>query len=391
MARVTMAVFAIASLAAEAAVADDGGPPTAEPTAPPVAEPLLPPVTESAPEASSEPVPLRWIDRVTLSGGVDGYVALPLRGGLREPSALRAFDAVNGSFTLAYAELAVAVAPAPAGLRLDLGFGPVADLSSLEVTTDPGPPPTTTTGASEVMKHVQQAYVSLELPGPRSVVVDAGRFVTSAGAEVIEAKDDWLYSRSLLFGYAIPFAHNGVRITAAMSARLSLQAMLVNGWDVAADPNDAKTIGASVLYARSPTGLAAAVNVLAGKETAAVRVLVDIVIGTRATRGLAWNLNLDAGRDGDAAWYGASAMVRHVGRRVTLVARVEHFEDPGGVRTGVAGGTAISETTAGIAIPIGGAAEVRLEGRVDQAAATLFAGGTESTQATVTAAALAWF
>ena len=215
MGRVTMAVFAIASLAAEAAVADDEGPPTAEPTAPPVAEPLLPPVTESAPEASSEPVPLRWIDRVTLSGGVDGYVALPLRGGLREPSALRAFDAVNGSFTLAYAELAVAVAPAPAGLRLDLGFGPVADLSSLEVTTDPGPPPTTTTGASEVMKHVQQAYVSLELPGPRSVVVDAGRFVTSAGAEVIEAKDDWLYSRSLLFGYAIPFAHNGVRITAA--------------------------------------------------------------------------------------------------------------------------------------------------------------------------------
>jgi hypothetical protein len=50
-----------------------------------------------------------------------------------------------------------------------------------------------------------QAYVSVKLPA--DVVLDAGKFVTNAGAEVIEAKDNWLYSRSLLFGFAVPFTH----------------------------------------------------------------------------------------------------------------------------------------------------------------------------------------
>jgi len=35
--------------------------------------------------------------------------------------------------------------------------------------------------------------------------MDLGKFVTSAGAEVIEAKDNWNYSRSLLFVNAIPY------------------------------------------------------------------------------------------------------------------------------------------------------------------------------------------
>ena len=37
--------------------------------------------------------------------------------------------------------------------------------------------------------------------------MDFGKFVTSAGAEVIEAKDNWNYSRSLLFVNAIPYLH----------------------------------------------------------------------------------------------------------------------------------------------------------------------------------------
>ena len=39
--------------------------------------------------------------------------------------------------------------------------------------------------------------------------MDFGKFVTSAGAEVIESKDNWNYSRSLLFAYAIPYWHFG--------------------------------------------------------------------------------------------------------------------------------------------------------------------------------------
>ena len=322
-----------------------------------------------------------WHDRLTLAGLVDAYVAISLCGELDRPSALRTFDGASSSFTLAYAELAVAMAPAPAGLRLDLGFGPVADLSSLEPAGDPP-----VVGPSEVMKHVQQAYASLAVPGT-AVVVDAGRFVTPVGAEYIEAKDDWLYSRSLLFGYAIPFAHTGVRITAPLSARLTVQAMVVNGWDLAADDNRAKTVGASVSY--GGTGASAALNVLAGEEGDEGRVLVDAIVGLR-TSSLAWSLNVDAARSGDTTWYGAATMARWaIGRHLALAARAERFVDPDGVRTGVAGGVTVSEATAGVALRVGDGAEVRLEGRVDHATAPVFADGT--TQATLTAAALAWF
>ena len=47
----------------------------------------------------------------------------------------------------------------------------------------------------------------------KSLQVDAGKFVTHMGFEVIESKDNWNYSRGLLFQFAIPYFHTGVRVT----------------------------------------------------------------------------------------------------------------------------------------------------------------------------------
>jgi Putative beta-barrel porin-2, OmpL-like. bbp2 len=350
---------------------------------------LAPAVPEAAP---AQPPTPRWSDRITMSGLVDAFISVPFQGDFGDSNALRVFDGKNGSFTLGYAELAVAMAPEPAGFRIDLGFGPVADLTSLETFTDPGPPPVTITGSSEVWKHVQQAYASWKLPGSTAIIVDVGKFVTSTGAEVIEAKDNWLYSRSILFGYAIPFTHTGVRATAALSDKLSVQGMVVNGWDVGVDNNNAKTGGASVLYADSAAGLTGAVNVLVGKEASDVRMLADVVVGKRVSEALSINLNLDFGKEGDASWYGAAAMGKfHVNNSLNLSARAEHFQDPDGVRTAIAGGTAITEVTAGAGIPVGTNGELRLEGRIDLSGDKIYDAGTSSHQATATAAALAWF
>ncbi len=377
MNRVATALLVIAALPAAAAADDD---PAAASDA---ADATDPADTDAAEPA---PAPPRWFERITLTGLVDGYLAVPLQGDARAPSSLRVFDGVNGSFTLAYAELAVELPPAPAGLRIDLGFGPVADLTSLEPDGDGA------VGPSEVSKHVQQAYASLRLPTRRTIVVDAGRFVTPAGAEVIEAKDDWLYTRSLLFGYSVPFAHTGVRVTAAMTDALSVQAMVVNGWDVGADPNLAKTVGASLLYQQRPTGLTAAINTLVGKEAADVRTLVDLIVGVRDPDGLSWNLNLDIGKEGSASWYGTAAMVSYpLTSHLRLAARGERFEDLDGVRTGIAGGASLTELTGCVGVPVGANAEVRFEARLDHASAPVFAAGTAANQATLTAAALAWF
>ena len=57
---------------------------------------------------------------------------------------------------------------------------------------------------------VEQAYGEIALPG--NLTLDFGKFTTTAGAEVIEANKNWLYSRSFLFN-VIPFVHTGVRAT----------------------------------------------------------------------------------------------------------------------------------------------------------------------------------
>ena len=96
------------------------------------------PAAAVAPPVEDDPAPAappRWFERVTIGALVDGYVAAPLTGEVDAPSRLRVFDAANATFALAYAELTLALPAEPAGLRVDLGFGPVADLASLETVT----------------------------------------------------------------------------------------------------------------------------------------------------------------------------------------------------------------------------------------------------------------
>ena len=73
---------------------------------------------------------------------------------------------------------------------------------------------------------LKEAYVSYLAPVGKGLQVDFGKFVTPMGAEVIESKDNWNYSRSILFGYAIPFYHFGVRAKYAFNDKYSLTGFL---------------------------------------------------------------------------------------------------------------------------------------------------------------------
>ena len=52
---------------------------------------------------------------------------------------------------------------------------------------------------ADQLNYIEQAFLSMKPPKAKGFELDFGKFVTSAGAEVIEAKDNWNYSRSLLF------------------------------------------------------------------------------------------------------------------------------------------------------------------------------------------------
>src|SRR5262249_1953642 len=129
---------------------------------------------------------------------------------------------------------------------------------------------------------------------------DFGKFVTTAGSEVIESNKNWNYSRSILFFY-IPLVHTGARGTYKVNDQLTLQASVVNGWnDLGFEgyPTAGKTVGVSVNYTAS-----AATNAIltgyfgpepnpSGTSATTWRNLVDLVVA-QTVGPLALNLNFD--------------------------------------------------------------------------------------------------
>lgn len=239
----------------------------------------------------------KWYDRVEVHGLVDTSFGANFGQTQSQPNALRLFDAQNG-FQLGFAKLTAAAAPAPVGFRLDLGVGTTASILSGK------PPGATSVGDATI----EQGFVSLKVP--RDVVIDAGRFVTNAGAEVIEAKDNWLYSRSILFNYAIPFTHVGVRITAPIPAAPALSAMgsFFNGWDNPPGKVGSKKAGHLALSYAGPSATTATVNVIYGyvnQDAPDPRLLLDAVLG-RTFGTLSLNVNGDWAREGARHYEGVA-------------------------------------------------------------------------------------
>jgi hypothetical protein len=384
MKQLLVGAFAAVLLQSVAARAEDNAtepnkPQAESPTNPPPAQTLTPGTPETPAAAAN------WTHNVTVDGLVDAYYAYRVGNTIPQvPSMLRTFDAQTDQFSLAYAELGVGMAADPGGFRIDLGFGPTADL-----TAQPGP-------GSEVFKHIQQAYATMKL-GP--VTIDAGKFVTNAGAEVIEAKNNPNYSRSILFGYAIPFTHTGVRAGVGLTDQLTMQISLVNGWDNVLDNNKYKTLGLSFFYTGSQ-GTTAALNIYSGPEGAVAsewRHVFDLVVGQAIGDRFNVNLNLDYGRETiaatDVSWYGASLMGKYkVIDQMTVALRLEYFADPDGYRTGAVGGSNFMEGTLTFGFPFGDHSELRLEGRYDNSSAAYFANtSSPNSQVTVQAGFLAWF
>src|SRR5580693_6748733 len=75
---------------------------------------------------------------------------------------------------------------------------------------------------------VRQAYLQYAT-GPLTII--AGKYVTMAGAEVINPSQNTNYSRSLLFWELEPLDHTGIRATYAVSDTVSIIVGVNNGWN----------------------------------------------------------------------------------------------------------------------------------------------------------------
>ena len=182
-----------------------------------------------------------------------------------------------------------------------------------------------------------------------------GKYVTLAGAEVIHSPTNPNFSRSILFGYAIPFTHTGVRGIYAASDAVNLSLGVNNGWDAYSDKNSAKTLELGLTYAPTDAVSFAAQGYF-GKERVGgmvnsgpegSRALIDLLGTFKASEKLTYVVNFDYGTQqnaplarggiGKAKWTGiAGYAIYQLSEQWRLTGRAEYFDDADGYRTGVA-------------------------------------------------------
>jgi hypothetical protein len=315
----------------------------------------------------------------------NGFMSLGYTHNANDPAnrlnAFRVFDEEVRTFNVDIAELVVqrAVAkPNDIGFRIDVTAGGTIPKKTRSYGLD--------WGESVDLQHAALSYIA---PVGSGLRIDAGKFVTPLGMEVIEGYDGYNdhYSRSLLFNYAIPLTHTGVKVGYAFTPAVSLSLLAVNGWDNVRDNNDAKTFGASL--ALSPGGgVSGSVNYLAGGEqaenTSNLRQVVDVIVSWKATSRLTLGVNGDYGRedaasaivDGESAvWRGIAGYAKaEVYGPWTLALRAERFEDLDGTRLGTGQAARIHELTITPAYRLGTHAAIRAEARFDRGNAAFFPG-----------------
>src|SRR5207247_5303955 len=183
---------------------------------------------------------LDFFRRTELSGFVDGYYGYNFNTPItRKAGPERTFDVNHNSLSLNLVELSLQKIPTSdsrGGFRLDLDYGPTQDIVN---ASDPSGP--------HVFRNIGQAYLSYQADVGKGLQIDFGKFVTALGFEVIKTRDDWNYSRSLLFTLAIPFYHMGVRATYNVNDKVAVAGFVVNGWNNAVTNIDKKTVIGQVI------------------------------------------------------------------------------------------------------------------------------------------------
>ena len=323
----------------------------------------------------------KWFDLIAVNAFVSSAYQYNGNRPANGTNSYRVFDFNDNSFNLDVAELVVQIAaskPNDAGFRVDLAGGnSVPQVSKAQDQT-------------VAQFDLQQVFASYIAPLGSGLRFDVGKYVTHMGYELIEGYDGYNdnYSRSILFGYAIPFTHTGVKASYAFSSKLSGMVEVVNGWDLVHDNNRAKSVGAQL--AVMP---AASVNVflnwIGGAEIEndnhSRRNVFDVAATFKPTGMVTVGLNGDYGTEAgtsrvepgaDAIWKGIAGYLTIAPTgRLSFALRGETLQDNGGTRFGTDSRTTLSEGTFTPAFKFTDHVVLRGEVRYDRASQPILAKG----------------
>jgi hypothetical protein len=300
------------------------------------------PQTAPAPaEAAAPSLKFPWkIGPMAVTAFVDGYYSYnynqPTIGANNQINDLYNFNDKTDMVELSAAKLTLNHDPAPFGAHFDFLYGRTNNLVNAGLQAD----------------YIEQAFLSLKPKAAKGFEADFGKFVTSAGAEVIEAKDNWNYSRSLLFAWAIPYTHFGLRTSMPVSKTETVGVQVVDGWNVVTKNNGWATVGLTSAYVK--TKYTWDLNFYTGPENALAghgyRNLVDTTLLLTPNSKFNAYVNYDYGQNRDAVvgsgesasgdhnindWQGVAFAFHQQFKATTAIAgRYEYFTDPNGFETG---------------------------------------------------------
>ncbi len=299
-------------------------------------------VNPAAKPASSPDEIKRILEEIRNYLGLNIYLQGGYTFNLRNPDSKtneqRIFDKKANSFLIDLAQIQFAK-DAPVGgvgYKLKVSMGETAKFIHSAGLGDPN---------DEV--DLTEAYVDYVAPLGSGLKLRFGKFATYHGAEVIEARDHFNYSRSFLFNYAIPFTHTGLMVGYAFSKAFSANLYVVNGWDAFHDNNKGKTFGTSfVLIPIEP--LFMNLGLMYGPEqpdnSSHHRFLIDWVGIFKATKNLTFTINADYANEKkdplnfsrSSRWYGIAIYAKYDFMDwFSTSIRSEYFVDRDGVRTGI--------------------------------------------------------
>jgi len=313
------------------------------------AQPMAP-----APEKLPPPDPPRF----TYGGQADFYFSSNINNPFTGTNLFRAYDVEDEKGVhLGLIDLWAQYARRPIGGRLDLNFGPTSRFTNF---AEPS--------RSNVWQHIQQAYVSANLDGKKGrTFVDFGKWVTPAGAELIEPKENWLYSRGLLFSVALPYYHFGGRIYHYFNDTDYVMGAGIRGWNAVGDPGHGPGFilsGSKMLSSKwTATG-----NYIGGEEFglngADYRHLFDFVL--LYNPGGRWNYTFNpiAATQSGSSFYGISSQAKYnLSAKQYLAFRGEVLRDDSGL---ISGNTqTLGSATVGFTHLFNKYAQTRLEYRHD--------------------------
>jgi len=304
-----------------------------------------PPETEGV-QSNGVPESKPWWKEIT----TDGFLSLSYTYNTNDPipriNQFRVFDFNDDDPQLDVAQLVIQHPVSESG-QFGFRLNMIAGSGVPEITAARGMFRNTHTGIAHHFD-IPEAYLSYVVPVGKGIRLDAGKFVTQMGYEVIGGYDGYNdnFSRGFIFGYGIPFTNTGLKATYSFDSRISAVALLTNGCDAVTRLNGDVTFGGQFAVVTSKT-TSLAFNFLHGPEkphnthdqrsvyelTGAWKVFPRFAL---AVDGLYADEDHAASNGSDAIWKGIAGYSKYkFTKAFSLAFRGEVFADIGGSRTGI--------------------------------------------------------